>query len=107
MGNRFLTVTLSSGTSNHPLDTGACQSEESQYGQTIYSQKSVSVLSLKKRENAADRHRDNLIMAKGLHLAFGFILLLCLLRTTRTSSGYDEGELNSYAVSLFSIRILK
>ena len=36
-------------------------------------------------------------MAKGLHLAVGIILLLCVLRTTRTSSGHDEGELNCYA----------
>ena len=54
--------------------------------------KNVSFFSLKRRENADDRHRDNLVMAKRLHLAFGFILLLCLPRTTRTFSGNDEGE---------------
>jgi len=96
-------VTLSSGTSNHPLDIGACWCEESQYGQTSYSQGNVTVLPLKRRKNAVDRHRDNLIMAKGLHLAFGIILLLCLLRTARTSLRHDEGEL----MAKFGNRVLK
>lgn len=91
-GESFLTVMVSSGTSNHPLDTGACWCEESQYVQTICPQKNGPVLSLKRRENAVDRYRYNLIMAKRVHLAFGFILLFCLLRTTRTFSGHEEGE---------------
>jgi len=47
-----------------------------------------------------------LVMAEGLHLAVGIILLLCVLRTTSASGYDDEGELNSYADGVFEVSLV-
>lgn len=55
--------------------------------------KNVTVLSMKRRENANDHRSFNLLMDKRLYVTAGFILLLAFFRTTRTFSGHaDRGE---------------